>query len=100
MMRSANTEATHFLTTALELLQTLPDTPERGRQELTLHLSLGASLMVTKGYGGAEVQQTYTRAQELCLQVGEPLQVAHLLFGLWGPYVVVTSFFLPCFSRA
>ena len=72
----------------LHLLKTLPDTAARARQELTLHLSLGASLMATKGYGAAEVEQTYTRAQELCLQVGEPLQVAQVLFGRWVFYAV------------
>ena len=35
----------------LELLKTLPDTPERAQQELTLQLALGAPLMATKGYG-------------------------------------------------
>ena len=79
---SANAEAINHLTTALELLKTLPDTADRAGQELTLHLSLGASLIATKGYNAAEVEQTYTRAQELCLQVGEPLQVAQVLFGL------------------
>ena len=34
----------HSLTTALELLKTLPDTRERAHQELTLHLTLGAPL--------------------------------------------------------
>ena len=86
--QSANAEAITHLTTALELLKTLPDTTARARQELTLHLSLGASLMATKGYGAAEVEQTYTRAQELCLQVGEPLQVAQVLFGRWAFYAV------------
>src|SRR4029453_9781230 len=79
---SAHADAINHLTTALELLKTLPDTAARARQELTLHLSLGASLMATKGYAAAEVEHTYTRAQELCLQVGEPLQVAQALFGL------------------
>ncbi|MBI3796867.1 MAG: AAA family ATPase [Deltaproteobacteria bacterium] len=81
--QSANAEAMSHLTAALELFKTLPDTAARARQELTLHLSLGASLMATKGYSAAEVEQTYTRAQELCLQVGEPLQVAQVLFGRW-----------------
>jgi tetratricopeptide (TPR) repeat protein len=85
---SAHAEAINHLTTALELLKTLPDTTARARQELTLHLSLGASLMATKGYAAAEVEQTYTRAQELCLQGGEPLQVAQVLFGRWAFYVV------------
>jgi predicted ATPase len=61
--QSAHAEAITHLTTALELLKTLPDTAARVRQELTLQLSLGASLMATKGYGAAEVEQTYTRAR-------------------------------------
>jgi tetratricopeptide (TPR) repeat protein len=80
---SANAEAINHLTAALELLKPLPDTTARARHELTLQLSLGASLIATKGYGAVEVKQTYTRAQELCLQVGEPLQVAQVLFGRW-----------------
>ena len=78
---SAHAEAINHLATALELLDTLPDTTARARQELLLQLSLGASLIATKGFSAAEVEQAYTRAQELCPQVGEPLQVAQALFG-------------------
>src|SRR6266508_628157 len=49
--RSANTEAISHLTTALELLKTLPDTLARAQQELTLQIALGPPLIVTKGYG-------------------------------------------------
>src|SRR5262249_15647736 len=82
--QSANEEAITHLTAALALLKTLPDTFATTRQELTLYLSLGASLMATKGYPAAEVEQPYTRAQNLCLQVGEPLQVAQVLYGRWA----------------
>jgi len=85
---SANAEAINHFTTALGLLKTLPDTTARARQELALQLSLGASLMATRGYAAAEVEQTYTRAQELCLQVGEPLQVVQVLYGRWAFYAV------------
>jgi predicted ATPase len=47
--RSANTEAISHLTKGLELLKTLPDTPERAQQELLLQTSLGAVLMAAKG---------------------------------------------------
>jgi predicted ATPase len=80
---SVHTEAINHLTTALALLKTLPDTAAGARQELVLQLSLGASLIATKGYSAAEVEHPYARAQELCLQVGEPLQVAQVLFGLF-----------------
>jgi hypothetical protein len=42
--------------------------------------------MATKGYGAAAVEHTYTRAQELCLHVGTPLQVAQALYGRWVFY--------------
>src|SRR4029453_13610209 len=41
---SAHVEAISHLTQALELLPTLPATPERDQQELTLYLARGASL--------------------------------------------------------
>src|SRR5262249_11834521 len=50
VQRSANQEAISLLTKGLELLKTLPDTPERIQQELTLQLTLGASQVITKGY--------------------------------------------------
>ena len=39
--RSANVEAISHLTKGLELLTTLPDTPERTQQELALQIALG-----------------------------------------------------------
>ena len=63
VQRSANAEAISHLTAALELLKTLPDTPERTQQELTLQIALGQPLMATKGYAAPEVEQAYTRAR-------------------------------------
>jgi predicted ATPase len=85
---SANVEAVNHLTTALELLKTLPDTPERAQQELTLQITLGAPLMVTKGYAAPEVQKTYARARELCQNIGETPHLYPVLFGLWSVFVV------------
>ena len=48
--RSANVEAISHLTKGLELLKTLPDTPERAQQELVLQITLGQPLMATKGW--------------------------------------------------
>ncbi len=50
VQRSAYVEAITHLTTALELLNTLPDTRERTQQELMLHLTLGPVLMNTRGF--------------------------------------------------
>jgi class 3 adenylate cyclase/predicted ATPase len=80
--RSAAVEAVAHLTKGLELLKTLPETPERLSQELTLQLALGAPLMITKGWGAPEVGEVYARARELCKQMGETPQLFSVLTGL------------------
>jgi predicted ATPase len=80
--RSAYVEAVAHLTKGLELLKALPDTPERVQQELTLQITLSGPLMWTKGFGSPEVEQLYTRARELCRQVGETPQLVPVLLGL------------------
>jgi tetratricopeptide (TPR) repeat protein len=85
---SAHVEAIRHLTKGVEVLQTLPDTPERTQQELTLQVTLGVPLQATKGYTAPEVEQTYTRAQELCHQVGDTPQLLPVLHGLYRFYLV------------
>src|SRR2546428_9836828 len=80
--RSAYAEAITHLTTALELLTTLPDTCERAQQELLLHLTLGMPLQAIRGFSSPEVKATYTRARELCHQVAEARQLFPVLCGL------------------
>src|SRR5262249_26895719 len=81
--RSVLAEAITHLTAALDLLQTLPESPERVQQELALQLSLGSTLSVARGGRAApEVQQAYSRAYALCQQVGETPQVFQALRGL------------------
>ena len=89
VQRSANEEAVNQLTTALNLIQTLPDTPEHTQQELLLQTVLGNALTVTKGYAAREVEHTYTQALELCGQVGDASKVLpEVLYGLWSFYVI------------
>ena len=85
--RSANAEAISHLTKGLELLKTLPDTPERVQQELTLQIALGAPLQAIKGFASPEVERIYVRARELCQQVGETAQLFPVLWGLWFFYL-------------
>src|SRR5215510_7742416 len=80
--RSANIEAVAHLTQGLELLKTLPDTPERTQQELALQTTLGPPLIAVKGYTASEVEHSYTRALELCRQLGETPQLFPVLRGL------------------
>jgi predicted ATPase len=90
--RSANVEAIGHLTKGLEVLTTLPDTPERARQELDVQTALGPALRALKGWSSPEAEQAYTRARELCQQVGEASQLFPVLFGLWTSYFVRPDF--------
>ena len=86
--RSANVEAVNHLTTALDLLRTLPAAPARTQQELSLQATLSPALMATRGWSAPEVGEAFTRALELCGQVGDAPQRSALLGGLWAFYVV------------
>jgi TOMM system kinase/cyclase fusion protein len=85
--RSANVEAISHLTKGLEWLKTLPDTPERAQQELTLQIALGVPLTATEGWGAPRMGQAYARARELCQQVGDTPQLCSALIGLWAFYL-------------
>ena len=85
--RSAYLEATRHFNAGIELLATLPDTPARTRQELALHIALGAAQIVVKGHAAAEVEQAYLKARELCDRIGETRELVSVLFGLWRFYI-------------
>jgi predicted ATPase/class 3 adenylate cyclase len=85
---SAHLEAISHCTTGIELLKSLPETPEHTQQALTLHTALGAALLITKGQGAPEVEHAYSQARALCQQVGETPELIPVLFGLWRFYVV------------
>ena len=88
VQRSADAEAVAHLTTALALLETLPDAPERARQELELQLTLGPAWMATKGFAAPEVEATYIRALMLSRQLGETIELFPALLGLRTFYQV------------
>jgi TOMM system kinase/cyclase fusion protein len=91
--RSAHVEAIAHLTRGLEVLNTLPDTPERMQQELVIQTTLGPALLATKGYAAPEVGKVYARAQDLCQQVGETPQIFPTLYGLYYFHVIRAEFY-------
>ena len=88
MRRSANVEAVNQLTQGLELLDTLPDTPERASQEVALQTMLGQSLRQIKGYSAPGVQHAFSRARELLDQVGETSQYYQVMRGLFTYHLI------------
>ncbi len=83
-MASANEEAIAHLHSGLELINQLPENTERLQQELSLQTTLGKALIATKGYAAPEVEQVYSRSEELCQQLGTTRQLFSVLWGLFG----------------
>jgi class 3 adenylate cyclase/tetratricopeptide (TPR) repeat protein/energy-coupling factor transporter ATP-binding protein EcfA2 len=81
--RSAHIEAIAHYGHGLALLSSLPDAPDRDRQEISLQLALGLSLGTARGFSSAEVAGAYARARELCEKPGEGAQLFAALWGLW-----------------
>jgi DNA-binding winged helix-turn-helix (wHTH) protein/tetratricopeptide (TPR) repeat protein len=81
--RSAYHEAIVLSRQGLGLLATLPDSDERARQELSLHITLGVPLIATEGYAAPEVRSVYLEARELCERLGTPPEISQVLWGLW-----------------
>ncbi|MGE0821645.1 MAG: AAA family ATPase [Candidatus Binatia bacterium] len=88
LLRSTNGEAVQLLTKGLELLDTLSDTPERSQREISLRMALGTALMASKGYSATIVEEAYTRAWELCQQLGVTPRFFPILQGLCGFYTI------------
>ncbi|MFZ0040153.1 MAG: AAA family ATPase [Solirubrobacteraceae bacterium] len=88
--RSASTEAIEHLQRALELVREQPHSVERDQRELGLLIALGAPLTAAKGYSVPEVEHTYRRAGELCLELGDDQapQFFRALYGTWRVHLL------------
>jgi predicted ATPase len=84
MAASANAEAIAHLTKGLELIDSLPESPERISREIDFCLALGAPLTAVYGWTSVEVQAANTRAKELCAGAGDTPELFRSLVGLWA----------------
>ncbi|WP_042885460.1 adenylate/guanylate cyclase domain-containing protein [Cupriavidus necator] len=90
--RSAQLDAIRHLNAALELLKSVPDTPERAREELTILLTLGPAWVAARGHGSPEVEATYMRALALCEQGAKTPESFSAQYGLWSFYYLRAQF--------
>jgi tetratricopeptide (TPR) repeat protein len=88
LQRSAHGDAISNLTAALELLQRMPENPERLQRELMLQLPLGQALQNVRGYTAEEANLAFSRARELCERLGDPPELFHVLHGLWAVHLL------------
>ena len=82
LQRSAYAYAIDRLTAAIDLLQRQPESPECNQRELLLQSTVGPAFMAVKGYAAPETERAYTRARELCEQLGDDSQLSPVLWGL------------------
>jgi class 3 adenylate cyclase/predicted ATPase len=84
--RFANHEAATHANRGLELLSTLPETPQRAKQELSLQILLGPALSFVNG--PQSVEHIYARACELARHVGSTPELFPALSGLQYAQIV------------
>ena len=80
--RSAHHEASGLAARGLKVVKVLPETPERAKQEISLRMILGVSLMAIKGFASAEVETVYERGRELFWLQGPSPELFHMLWSL------------------
>jgi predicted ATPase len=79
---SANVEAIANFRKALQLLNALPETPERTKHEIDIQLALGIPLIAVQGYASPDTREAFSRARALCLQLGNIPEYFQALYGL------------------
>ncbi len=89
---SANQEAIAHFNRALELLQTLPESPERAEKELTLQLALVPPWQASKGFAAPELGEATARARCLCQVLGATPKSFEALAQLSTYYATVPEY--------
>ena len=83
LSRSALTEALAELHRAVELIATLPASPERDAMELKTLTTLGTIYASTRGYAAPETVDVYAKCNALCERLGETKELFWVIAGLW-----------------
>ena len=84
----ANVEAISHLNRGLEAVRSLPPSPARDKQELSLLAPLGSAYQIVKGYSAPEVAPTFARAREICEAIGDSAQLFEIMWGNWTSHLV------------
>ena len=80
---SANEEAISHLRRALDSIGHIANEVDRTQVEVELRVGLGAAHMAIRGFGAPEVLENYARAEALCDQLGERVDLFPTIWGQW-----------------
>lgn len=97
--RSGFVEAIAQLERASSLLAREPPSRERLRLELGVQRTLGGIYAEYRGFSSAECGRAYTKALELCRELGDPPEIFSVLSGL-GSFEITRSGFAKCQALA
>ena len=87
LQRAAHADAIRSLTAALELLQRLPDGPERIQRELRLQLAIGPVFIAVKGWGAPEMGRAFAGRASFAV-LGDPPELFPALPALGRTHLV------------
>ena len=85
LRRSAGSEALKHFSSALRILEELPDATDRWHQELDIRLGLGTALIIARGFrlSGLEIAKHYARAVVLGRGLGDDKKLFRAMWGSW-----------------
>jgi class 3 adenylate cyclase len=92
LQRAAASEAMEQLRRGLELCGDLSNPNDRRRLELDLQLIRAKAIIATEGQAGSNFADYLQRAQILCAELGEPPQLATVMFQFWTRAYVCGDF--------
>ncbi len=82
--RSAYDDAIRNINSAIELLESTPDSPARTRRQLAFYTELGTMLVAVRGFASSELQPVISRASELLGKVHDSPEIFPILIAIWG----------------
>jgi predicted ATPase len=86
--RSANKEAIKHLQRALEMVRSLPDSPERSRSALGCEVMLGQAMIADRGYAAPETKKVLLEAKTFFGDLSDPSQKSAILYMTWACHYV------------
>src|SRR5262249_31624497 len=86
--RSANAEAIGHVTSAIELLQSLPNGVERKQTRLDLQVMMAQAMIASHGYAAPNTRQSLMQARELIDGSTPPSQKFAIFYGMWAGHYV------------
>jgi len=80
--RSANEESISHLQHSLMLVEKLPASRDRLRQELAIQMAIAVPLIAARGWSHPEHAQAFSRARELATLIGDSPELPRVLAGM------------------